>query len=165
MLINQARFKQNQGAGYVLKPEFLREDALRNNNFDINDTSTFPRSQPFSYKIKVGYSVESPFNPYSRSSQAASCQSRSSPTKERWSIRTLKSASLVLQSTTIRRTQGRPNSSTTTASGDNESIVPFWRCFSPCWNEEFTLTTWFPELSMLEILVYDKDVGTKVRHL
>ena len=34
--------------------------------------------------------------------------------------------------------------------------------FSPCWKEEFTLTTWFPELSMLEVLVYDKDVGTKV---
>jgi hypothetical protein len=34
--------------------------------------------------------------------------------------------------------------------------------FSPCWNEEFTLTTWFTELSMLEVLVYDKDVGTKV---
>ena len=53
MLINQARFKINQGAGYVLKPEFLREEGLLNNSFDINDTSTFSRSKPHSFKIKV----------------------------------------------------------------------------------------------------------------
>jgi len=61
---NQARFKMNQGAGYVLKPEFLREEGLLNNNFDINDTSTFPRSKPHSFKIKVNYFCVSLFNTF-----------------------------------------------------------------------------------------------------
>jgi hypothetical protein len=53
------------------------------------------------------------------------------------------------------------NQSTIMASGKKLLFVLF-SDFSPCWNEEFTLTTWFTELSMLEVLVYDKDVGTKV---
>ncbi|CAG5108719.1 Oidioi.mRNA.OKI2018_I69.chr1.g3922.t2.cds [Oikopleura dioica] len=134
MLINQARFKQNQGAGYVLKPEFLREDALRNNNFDINDTSTFPRSQPFSYKIKIISGCQLPKPKQSNKGEVVDPYVK---------IRVVGPP-----------VDDNPKNSRTTKFIDNNG-------FSPCWNEEFTLTTWFPELSMLEILVYDKDVGTK----
>ncbi|CAG5104613.1 Oidioi.mRNA.OKI2018_I69.chr1.g1388.t1.cds [Oikopleura dioica] len=126
MLINKARFKQNQGAGYVLKPEFLREDALHNNNFDINDNSTFPRSQPFSYKIKIISGCQLPKPKQSNKGE------------------------VVYPYVKIRvvgpPVDDNPKNSRTTKFIDNNG-------FSPCWNEEFTLTTWFPELSMLEILV------------
>jgi hypothetical protein len=148
MELNTAMFNDNGNAGYVLKPEILRNPQIR---FDPNDLDTMTNKKVIEIKVisaqklpgAADLLVKDISDPYGEKSFVLFFVSNSLPI-----VKTLRFMSVSIH------VYGVPADK-----ADAKTRMVKDNGFNPIWNQDFKFVVNCPELAFIKFIVRDDDVG------